>query len=348
MFLKWNDQPSLTFICVDKWQETPDTISIRITPKNHTLPIKFIPGQFVSLGIEIAGKIHYRSYSISSLPNQTFIQLTIKRTNNGLVSNFMFNHFKIDDQIEVMEPCGQFNIDNCLVDTQKIENIVLISAGCGITPLYAIAQYLLKNTDKSVQLIHVAKNTTHTIFYENLVALDKKYTNFKLSLLLKEFSNSAHEQGRFCLEYLKQQLTDMNNTGIFICGPEQFMQDTQRYLAALNFDLNYCYQESFSTSQKANLNTDIVKPLTITIEDHHLTLAANDNEVLADVLEKAQAPIVIACRSGVCGACKCKVTKGSVTMSEQHVLTQDEIEQGYVLACSTIVHEDINLVINPS
>ncbi|HAH03582.1 MAG TPA: hybrid-cluster NAD(P)-dependent oxidoreductase, partial [Vibrio sp.] len=54
---------------------------------------------------------------------------------------------------------------------------------------------------------------------------------------------------------------------------------------------------------------------------------------LADSLEKAGVPIIIACRSGICGSCKCKVTKGSVESSSQETLTPEQIEQGYVLAC---------------
>lgn len=356
MFLKWEKNQTIPFICVAKWLETPDTISIQISPQHSHLPIHFKSGQFVNIAVEIDSKLYYRSYSISSLPNLPFLQLTIKRTNNGVVSNYIFNHFNIDDCLEVMEPCGKFNIEDCLHDQTgniNADNIVLISAGSGITPVYGIAADLVKNTDKNITFLHIAKDIENTIFYDELLSLDKKYTNFDLSLLLKNSANSPHSQGRLDLAYLKQQIMQQiesrHNTAIFICGPEQFMQNTQNYLEQLNFDLNHCYLESFSSSLEPDLSASLQDsaPQTVQINMPKLTkqFEAKQGDVLADVLENAQVPIIIACRSGICGACKCKVTEGSVNMNDQSVLTEAEIEQGYVLACSSIVNENISLEI---
>ncbi|MEF1280065.1 2Fe-2S iron-sulfur cluster-binding protein, partial [Vibrio fortis] len=46
---------------------------------------------------------------------------------------------------------------------------------------------------------------------------------------------------------------------------------------------------------------------------------------------------------GICGSCKCKVTKGSVSSSSQETLTPEEIEQGYVLACSSIIDSELEV-----
>jgi NADH oxidoreductase Hcr len=56
-------------------------------------------------------------------------------------------------------------------------------------------------------------------------------------------------------------------------------------------------------------------------------------------------PIDQDCRSGICGACKCKVTKGAVQGSSQNGLTDDDINQGYVLACSAQIRSDIEVVL---
>ena len=46
---------------------------------------------------------------------------------------------------------------------------------------------------------------------------------------------------------------------------------------------------------------------------------------------------MLACRSGVCGSCRCKVTPNSVNSTSAMTLTTEDIEQGYVLACSSTI-----------
>lgn len=50
--------------------------------------------------------------------------------------------------------------------------------------------------------------------------------------------------------------------------------------------------------------------------------------------------MIAACRAGVCGACKCQVTDGETESTSQMTLTPEEIEQGFVLACSTKMLSD--------
>ena len=64
---------------------------------------------------------------------------------------------------------------------------------------------------------------------------------------------------------------------------------------------------------------------------------------LADVLEESGVPIIIACRSGMCGSCKCKVEKGEVSRTSTETLSEEDIAQGYTLACSSQVQSDVEV-----
>ncbi len=55
---------------------------------------------------------------------------------------------------------------------------------------------------------------------------------------------------------------------------------------------------------------------------------------LLEALESNKVPVVAACRAGVCGCCKTKVVSGEYTVSSTMTLTDAEIAEGYVLACS--------------
>ena len=81
----------------------------------------------------------------------------------------------------------------------------------------------------------------------------------------------------------------------------------------------------------------------LSIDDRQRVLTSDQS--LLEGIEAEGLPIIAACRSGVCGACKCQVIKGETESSSQMSLTPDEIAQGFVLACSTKLRSDVTLVL---
>jgi hypothetical protein len=70
-------------------EETPSTKTLRLVSKDNYLP-PFLAGQYLALFLEIGGIRTSRPYSISSQPNQTgFYDITVRRVENGLVSNYL-------------------------------------------------------------------------------------------------------------------------------------------------------------------------------------------------------------------------------------------------------------------
>jgi ring-1,2-phenylacetyl-CoA epoxidase subunit PaaE len=43
--------------------------------------------------------------------------------------------------------------------------------------------------------------------------------------------------------------------------------------------------------------------------------------------------VPFSCQGGVCTSCMAKITSGEVTMKNNAVLTDEEIEEGYILTC---------------
>jgi len=82
-----------SFKCVDKWHETPDAVSVKLTATDDLgSHFSFKPGQFISLGIEIGGKAEYRSYSLSSNPDENQLQLTIKNVWSAPLLQLQFSN----------------------------------------------------------------------------------------------------------------------------------------------------------------------------------------------------------------------------------------------------------------
>jgi NAD(P)H-flavin reductase/ferredoxin len=74
----------------------------------------------------------------------------------------------------------------------------------------------------------------------------------------------------------------------------------------------------------------------IVVEPHETVLAA---------ALRGGVPFPYSCRVGGCGSCKCKLTAGAVTeLTESgYLLTADELDQGYILACQSVPRGDVTV-----
>ncbi|EHN68255.1 hybrid-cluster NAD(P)-dependent oxidoreductase [Aliivibrio fischeri] len=326
--------------CDKKWQETDDTISLQLI-SGHKETFDFKPGQFVSIGIEIEGKMEYRAYSISSIPNQDFLQLTIKRVEGGKVSNYLIDQLNESDEVAVLAPTGPFNS----IDCKPRKKVALLSAGCGITPVMSMAKsWIAQNKDIDITFIHMAKSPEHTIYFDELQYLNNQHANFNLKLLLKNPQFTDYPQGRLDQEWLVTLCPDLVDRSVFLCGPTNFMQDMKKYVEAIGLDMAHFFQESFTPIEpeitEAVENSGVVQ---FDVPAFGVSKEIDKGATLADVLEESGVPIIIACRSGMCGSCKCKVTKGDVSRTSTETLSEEDIAQGYTLACSSQVQSDIEV-----
>ena len=107
------------------------------------------------------------------------------------------------------------------------------------------------------------------------------------------------------------------------------------------FGMDRYHQESFVTAS-SEAGPDITDQQDGEIlADHHpvrFNLSEVDGICAPDqtVLQAARAHglrIPAACESGLCGTCKVLKTKGEVEMSHNGGILDDEVEEGYILAC---------------
>ncbi len=106
--------------------------------------------------------------------------------------------------------------------------------------------------------------------------------------------------------------------------------------------MSHFHAESFTpaTDTQDHIDKKPSQTVTLTVPSFNKTVAIESGSNIADVLEAQGLPLIIACRSGICGSCKCKATPNSTNSTSQATLTADEIEQGYILACSSQIISD--------
>lgn len=341
MFIEWQNNQPAKMRCVDKWDETDDTVSIKLEAADgsHLHFSGFKPGQFVSLGFELNGKMEYRAYSISSMPGDDHLKLTIKRVEGGLVSNHVIDQFSIGDAVDVLAPTGPFNS----VDCPPNKKVALLSAGCGITPVMSMASTWLRDKENiDITFIHMAKSADKTIYFDQLESMDAANDNFDFKLLLKDNSGTRHPQGRLDKEWLNTLCPDIAERTVYLCGPTQFMQDMENNALALGVAPEQFHQESF-TPIEAHSENESDGVVQFEVPAFGVATEVAQGSTLADVLEENGVPIIIACRSGMCGSCKCKVTKGEVSRTSTETLSEEDIANGYTLACSSQAQTDVEV-----
>ncbi len=144
--------------------ETKDAISI-VFEKAEGLSYK--SGQFLTLILDIGGKEVRRAYSLCSSPGtDEHMAVTVKRVDNGLVSNWLNDNLKAGDSIRIMSPMGSFTTE---YDSANKRHLILFAGGSGITPMMSIIKSMLKlEPDSITSLIYCNRNIDSIIFKDQL------------------------------------------------------------------------------------------------------------------------------------------------------------------------------------
>ena len=75
------------------------------------------------------------------------------------------------------------------------------------------------------------------------------------------------------------------------------------------------------------------KKITIICDDIEYNLDMNDDKTFLDFALENDIDAPYSCQGGICSTCLAKLDKGSVKMDNNQILTDDEIQDGYILSC---------------
>lgn len=284
------------------------------------------PGQFLTLKVPCAEPPLLRCYSLSQLPQVGEpLRITVKRVAGGRASNWLFDHLQPGDHIEVLPPAGVF------VPRDLTGDLLLLGAGSGITPLMAILQAALAQGQGRVCLFYANRDAGSVIFADELKGLQRRYPQ---RLQLRYWFDAS--QGVPEADAIAGEIADWREAECFICGPQPFMDGARAALLGLGVIEQRIRLERFAAQPVSPLRAaKASRPsrLRVTLNGRRHELDVQRGEMLLEAMEQAGLQPPNACRSGVCAACKCRVVSGSVTMRSNQALSEQQVRQGWVLAC---------------
>jgi ring-1,2-phenylacetyl-CoA epoxidase subunit PaaE len=324
--------------------ETLTPLSKKITfhiPQEIQNNFKFISGQYVSLDLMIDGHAVKRSYSIcSDSQHMGSISVGVKQIENGYVSVFLNQNISSGQTISVSEPDGNFIIDS----NQK--NHVFVAGGSGITPFMSMLYALLPDPNTNIYLKYSTLSQVETMFYEELQALNEKYSNFHLDLIYTNGENLLNEVN------LASWIESLNlkNFGVYVCGPNGIIKATELACNAMGLNTDNFHREYFTAKSAEDMESasvgntgqdDLLQPgevatVEMKSEGKKITFNCKYNETVLDAALNAGGDPPYSCLVAACSTCRAMVKSGSVEMRDRDALSDKEIAKGFVLTCQAM------------
>jgi ferredoxin-NADP reductase len=196
-----------------------------------------LPGQHVDVRLTSQdGYQAERSYSIASAPEDSRLELTVEKVEDGEVSPYLVDELRIGGQFELRGPIGGY-----FVWTAETGGpLCLIAGGSGVAPLMAMLRHRNRARSRApTVLLYSSKSHEDVIYREELAEMARSDASLAIiNTLTREHSEVwSGRRGRIDRALLMEAcFPPQQRPWTFICGPTQFVEDISQILVWLGYD----------------------------------------------------------------------------------------------------------------
>ena len=337
----------LRVVAVDRLCDDAAAVTLAV-PDEYAGEFAFQPGQSLTFRRIVDGTEHRRSYSICS-PAGTSPRIGVRELPGGFCSRWLVHDVAVGDELEAQPPSGSF-----VADPRIAARHVLIAAGSGITPMLSITASVLVNPGSQVTLLYGNRHANTVMFAEELADLKDAYGPrlHVVHVLSREPRGTDLFSCRLDRDRIRALLSALVPVGsvdqFWLCGPFGMITDARAALTDLGVDIARVHQELFFDEDVAPVaitHTEArasgpVSEVTITVDGATSTLALPRDVSILDAAQRSRDDLPFACKGGVCGTCRAKVSAGEVDMRRNYALEDDEVSAGFVLTCQSFPTTD--------
>ena len=330
-------------------RETQDAVSICFANPDPQV-FTYIPGQYLTLKVEIDSKHFNRAYSLSSCPyTDENLVVTVKVTPGGKVSTWLNDTIHEGSYMDILPPLGNFTAS---LDASNAKHYVLIGAGSGITPLMSILRsVLVKEPQSKVTLLYGNRDQEAIIFSKMFTALEEQHPGkvkivHSLTQPTGEWSGS---KGRLVKDKVKELLAQESISlpaEYFICGPSGMMSEAATALKENGVPASQIHEEHFSAplthadldekpKPASTSNEPVTAKVKVILDGKESEITVTPSGSILDAALDHDLDPPYACMIGSCCTCRAKLLSGKVIMDDREGLTDSEIADGYVLTCQS-------------
>lgn len=347
----WDSDRDDTLHCVQVRQETHD-VKTFVLAADGPRSFRYLPGQFITLELDIGGQKINRCYTLSSTPTRPdLVSITVKRVPGGPVSNWLHDHLRAGMRLNAIGPSGEFS---CFHHAPA-PRYLFLSGGSGITPLMSMTRALHDlGSQADVVFVHCARSPVDLLFPEELTLMARNMQKLRLAMVCEQHtpgSAYAGHLGRMDAARLTHIAPDFLERDIYTCGPAPFMAAIRQLLTAAGYDMARYREESFSFAAPtqpdapapAAANGAVTVAHQIVLSNSGQSFSCRSDQTLLQAAQGAGLRLPSSCSNGVCGTCKTRKTSGEVAMKHNGGIRPREIAQGWILPCCSTPLSDVAL-----
>src|SRR5262249_47936028 len=206
-------------------RESASIISLLLVPADGHPLVAAEPGQFVVLRLRPNPDAPplLRSYSLSGAPSTDHYRVSIKQESNGVGSNYVHQHVRVGDILDVSAPRGNFTLQS------SERPVVLLSAGVGATPVLSMLHALAaeKSTRQVWWLYGARSREDHPFAQESrdlVQALPRSHSRILYSRPghADRLGSDFDATGRLEVPVL-EKLGVPRDADFYLCGPTAFL-----------------------------------------------------------------------------------------------------------------------------
>ncbi|MEH7254279.1 NO-inducible flavohemoprotein [Neobacillus niacini] len=229
-----------SFVVDRKVIESDVITSFYLKPTDNKEIAHFLPGQYISIKLEIDGEkfTHIRQYSLSDAPGKDYYRISVKceagtANPDGVVSNYLHESVTEGEILKVSAPAGDF-----VLDTNKNTPVVLLSGGVGLTPMLSMLKTVVEvQPHRKVTFIHAAANSNVHALRDEVEALTSlEHVNsfyFYDAPTDEDWTNKRFDvEGYVTQDWMEENLP-IQEADFYFCGPVPFMKAINFYLKNL-------------------------------------------------------------------------------------------------------------------
>ena len=289
---------------LDVRRETVDSATLVIKP-GWGFSFDYQPGQYVGIGLLVDGRWRWRSYSLTSVPEQhrglgkgsRTITITVKAMPEGFLSTHLVGGVEPGTIVRLAAPQGNF-----VMPDPAPASVLFVTAGSGITPVMSMLRTLARRDQLGdVMHLHSAPTEADVLFADELSELTGRHPGYRLQV------RATRTEGRMDLAQLDEVVPDWRDRQAWACGPEAMLEAAERTWAAAGIP-ERLHLERFAAVRTAVHGSGG----TVEYARAGKTVTVDAATSLMDAGEAAGVQMPFGCRMGICQSCVVGLLKGHV------------------------------------
>jgi stearoyl-CoA 9-desaturase NADPH oxidoreductase len=311
----------------DVVQETDDASTLVIRP-GWGWSFDHEAGQYIGIGVEVDGRIQWRSYSLTSTPRRRGrrITVTVRAMPEGLLSGHLAQGMKPGAIVRLAAPAGEF-----VLPSPPPPKILFLVGGSGVTPMMSMLKTMdRRGTMSDVKVVYSSPTEERMIFRQAIADLAEKHETLDVHF---RFTDA---DGMFTMEELDSVCPDWRERETWACGPGPMLDAAEEHFSDHDVE-DHLHLERFTLE----LGDNAGEGGTISFQNSGKTQEVDGSTTLLEAGEEAGIGMPYGCRMGICHTCTLTLVSGSVT----DVRNGDQFNQPneQIQTCVTVANGDCTL-----